>query len=73
MNWIQIFKKLKNKSIEIEDWDSAEQFREIERWLSYNHPIEEVFYNRTAYNEIVKIELLKLERRKKIYKINKSD
>ena len=42
------------------------------KWLEFNHSIEEIFDNKDSYNDSVKKELLKLERRKKIDKINEN-
>lgn len=68
-NWIEIIKTLKENSLKIQDFASATQYREIERWLTFKHPIEEIFENKSAYNKIVKYELKKLERRKKLEKL----
>jgi len=69
-DWIKIISNLKWKKANDYDFVSAAEFREIEKWLEFKHPIEEIFENKNAYNEIVKKELLKLERRKKLEKIN---
>ena len=69
-DWIQIIINLKIEKANEHDFITASQFREIERWLKFNHSIEEIFENKNAYNEVVKKELIKLERRKKIEKIN---
>ena len=69
-DWIKIIFKLRYEKATNYDFVSASQFSEIEKWLKFNHPIEEIFENKEAYNEVVKKELLKLERRKKIEKLN---
>ena len=69
-DWLQLIINIKDKKIEEQDFQSATIFRDIERWLKFNHPIEEIFDNKDSYNEVVKKELVKLERRKKIEKIN---
>ena len=71
MNWIEIICNCKNKSVEIQDFISATEFREIERWLNFNHSIEEIFENKNNYCDVVRKELEKFERRKKIYKLSK--
>lgn len=63
-NYINIIWNLKVKYLEKGDYSTAADFREIENWLSFNS-IEEVF-NHPHKNEIVKSELKKLERRKKL-------
>ena len=69
-DWIQIIYNLKEERFENLDYETAAQYRDIEKWLKFNHSIEEIFENKDSYCEIVKKELLKLERRKKIDKIN---
>jgi len=73
IDWIRIIINLKEESLKIQDFSSATEFREIERWLKFKHPIEEIFENKNAYNEVVKRELLKMERKKKINKLNENN
>lgn len=72
MDWIQIIKNLKEQKIKEQDFETAASFREIERWLEFNHSIEEIFDNKKSYNEIVQKELRRLERKKKLYKVSKN-
>ena len=65
-DYLEIIKKYKNKCAEQYDFESAAEFREIENWLNFKHPIEEIFENKLSYRKVVQIELLKLERRKKL-------
>jgi len=68
IDWIEIIKNLKQKYYN-NDYQTSLQFRDIEWWLKYKHPIEEIFENFHQYNKIVKKELKKLERKKKLYEI----
>ena len=69
-DWIKIIFNLKYEKASEYDFVSSAHFSDIEKWLKFNHPIEEIFQNKDAYNDIVKKELIKLERRKKLEKIN---
>jgi hypothetical protein len=70
-DWIQIIIDLKNeRAYKYQDFVTAAEYYNIEKWLKFNHTIEEIFENKNSYCEIVKKELLKLERRKKLDKIN---
>ena len=69
-DWIQILNNLREKKRKEKDFGSAATFNLMIKWLEFNHSIEEIFDNKDSYNDSVKKELLKLERRKKIDKIN---
>jgi hypothetical protein len=69
IDWFTIIGELKCKSLDIHDFPSAAQYREIQTWLTFNHKIEEIFEVKDKYNSIVKKELVKLERMKKLNKI----
>ena len=71
-DWIKIISNLKWKKANDYDFVSAAEFREIEKWLEFKHPIEEIFQNKTHYSKIVQKELIKLERKKKLYKVSKN-
>lgn len=73
MGWIETIAGLTEQKIKDQDYESAAQFREIERYLKYNHSIEEIFEAKLNYNKIVQKELVKLERKKKLYKIEKNN
>ena len=64
---------LKNKCIKNKFFESADQFRTIEQRLMYRHKIEEIFEVRHQYTEIVKIEIEKIIRKKKLSKIIKNN
>lgn len=70
MDWIQIIINLKQQKVNEQDYESASQFREIEKYLTFKHKIEEVFEVKNHYNSIVQKELVKLERKYKLKKLN---
>lgn len=73
MKMIDKIRELKNEAVTTQDFETAMDFRSIERWLEFNHDIEEIFDNKNNYYEKVKNELKKLERLKKLYKITKNN
>lgn len=69
-NWLKIIQNLKMEYLKKKDIETAAEFREIENWLNFKHPIEEIFESNNSFNDVVKKELKKLERLKKLEQLN---
>jgi hypothetical protein len=70
MTWNLTIYFLKVQKVREQDFESACDYRSIERSLENNTTIEQIFDCKDTYTDSVKKELIKLERRTKLQKIN---